>query len=148
MIEYRLKKSSPGLQYRLGSSAVHAEPCFDERADEPRPHGPLMVGAVALAHPALVVRDIAGRARRERAQAERRPEARLDSCDYLRGAFAIQKRNGKTANGEYLIGTKRGIDGAALMVAVNHIVKTTVPLVPKTRTERFKCSFEYRLPFG
>ena len=59
-----------GLFFGFGGSAADADPGFDEGADEPGPDGALMVGGVALVQRADVVRNVAGGAGGERAQAQ------------------------------------------------------------------------------
>ena len=54
---------------------MHLEPGVDERADQPGPHRALVIGRVARAQVAVVVRLVVGIARRERAQADRRQQA-------------------------------------------------------------------------
>ena len=61
----------------LGPVATHAQPGFDERPDEPRPHGALMVRAIALPDAAPVGAGT-GLVGRQRAQAERRQQSALD----------------------------------------------------------------------
>src|SRR5204862_2465828 len=69
------------LRLRVRSASADADPRVDERAEQPWPDRALMVGAVALARTALVVADVGGIAGLERAEADRRLQARLDRID-------------------------------------------------------------------
>src|SRR5215470_16515638 len=141
VIQNGLQKSSPSLLFRFCSIAVDVKPGFDERPNEPGPDRALMIGAVALAHAAFVMWNVSRLAGRERAQAERRPEARLDSGDDFRGPLAVEESDRQAADGKDLIGAKRGIDGAGTMIDVDDVVKTAVVLVPKTSAERRQSLF-------
>src|SRR5262245_32038226 len=79
-------------------AAADAEPGLDEGTDEPRPDGPLMVRAVALADSSLVARAVPGLPGRERAQAQRGQEARLHAVDDRPRALALEERLGKAAD--------------------------------------------------
>ena len=72
-----------------GIVAVHVEPRVDERADEPRPDGALMIGAVACGDAAFAPWLVGGVVRRERARAERRNQISLHDGDDRR---ALRRR--------------------------------------------------------
>ncbi len=71
----------------FGRHAADFHPGFDEGAEQPGPDGALVVGTVALAHAATVIRDVGGMAALERAQADGGPELALDGVDDLSGAL-------------------------------------------------------------
>src|ERR1044071_4733357 len=146
MIEDRLKEFSPGLQLRLRRSPVYPEPSFDEGAYQPRPDGPLVICAVAFAHAALVMWRVSGLGRRERAQAERRPEPRLDGGYDLIGSISIDESDRQAADSEDLIGAERRIDSAGLVIAIDDIVQIAALFIPKTRRKRLTAFFECRFP--
>jgi hypothetical protein len=59
------EEAGVGLGAGVRAVSAHAQPRFDERAEEPRPRGALMVSTVAGTHVAVVVRTIARLERRE-----------------------------------------------------------------------------------
>src|SRR6185369_12269461 len=95
--EERRQESCAGLRLRLARAAADADPGVDERAQEPRPDGALMIRGVALADAALVVRRVVGRARREGAEADRRLEACLDGVHDPACLLAFDDREGQAA---------------------------------------------------
>src|SRR5262249_14779889 len=92
VLEQRDEKTAARFRPVRRVVAVDPEPGIDERADEPGPHRALVIGAVALAHAALVAWAIRGIARRERPQAHRREEVALDGADHRFGTIALDER--------------------------------------------------------
>src|SRR2546430_3587387 len=86
MREQGVEEARARLGARRRRAAPDAHPGLDERAHEPRPDRALMVRAVALAWTARVARRVTGLAGRERAEAERGHEPRLDRVDDTAGA--------------------------------------------------------------
>src|SRR5882724_2973600 len=76
--EQRGEEARAGLAPGVDGVAADADPCLDERTDEPRPHGAVVVAAVALGGAAAVARLVARVVGRERAQAGGRPQRALD----------------------------------------------------------------------
>src|SRR5437660_1074476 len=112
MREQRLEKATARLGDRLRGAAADADPCLHERAHEPRPDGALVVRTVALADAALVARPVPGLVGRERAEAERGEQPRLDGVDDAASAFAFERREGKAADREDLVRTEGRVDRA------------------------------------
>src|SRR6186713_464346 len=61
--------------------AAHAQPGFDERAEQPGPGRALVIRVIALGRPAAVMAGVPRLEARERAQTERRQELALDALD-------------------------------------------------------------------
>src|SRR4051812_37884343 len=58
MIDERHDKTLAGFLFGLGRTAADAQPCLDERTDQPWPNGALMIAAVAFAGGAVVAADV------------------------------------------------------------------------------------------
>src|SRR5690348_8826542 len=94
MREQRFEKAAARLGDHLRGAAADADPRLDERAHEPRPDGALVVRAIALAHAAVVAGRVPGLVGRERAEAERGEQPRLDRIDDTASAFTFEHREG------------------------------------------------------
>src|SRR3972149_6896147 len=102
MPENGIEKFRAGLSLGLARSPPHSRPGLDKGPDEPRPDGPLVIGTIPLTNPPLVVRSIPRLPGRQRAQAERCPEARLNGLDDAAGPIVLEQRDGETAPREKL----------------------------------------------
>src|ERR1051326_4504218 len=89
---------------------------------------------------------VSGLARRERAQAERRPEPCFDSGHDFRGPLPVEESDRQAADSEDLIGAERRIDSAGLVIAIDDIVQIAALFIPKTRRKRLTAFFECRFP--
>src|SRR5437773_8342799 len=85
MIEQRLQIGAARLPLGSRGVAVNPRPGINIRAEEPRPHSALMIGAVALMHSECITRCVAGFAWRKRAQTQRSPEVILHRLDNEEG---------------------------------------------------------------
>src|ERR1700733_9286993 len=65
MLDQRRKKTRARLRLRPLIRLMHAQPCLDERTDQPRPHRSLVIGTVALHRTARVTSSIQRIGRRE-----------------------------------------------------------------------------------
>src|SRR5206468_6598016 len=130
--EQRLEEAPARLGTRRRRAAADAHPGLDEPAHEPRPDRPLVIRGVALARAALVAGRVAGLARRERAEAERGHEPRLDRVDHTPGLLPLDHRERQAADGEYLVRAERPVDGAGPVIDVGEM---TARLVPEARRE-------------
>ena len=65
MFEERLEIFAAGLLNASGRVLVNRYPRIDESPDKPRPDRALVIGAVSVAHSALIARRITGFSRRE-----------------------------------------------------------------------------------
>src|SRR5205809_7207194 len=110
MREQGVEEARARLGARRRRAAPDAHPGLDERAHEPRPDRALMVRAVALAWTARVARRVTGLAGRERAEAERGHEPRLDRVDDTAGALPFQPREPPAAHPEEPGRAKRRTD--------------------------------------
>jgi hypothetical protein len=52
--EQRIKPSLASRPFHLRRLAVHTYPCFDKWARQPRPHRPLMIGAIPFGDTTVV----------------------------------------------------------------------------------------------
>ena len=72
-------------QESRGSARVARErtpPCVDERSEQPRPNRTLMVGGIAAAQVAVVLRLVVGMLRAQGAQTERRQKLVANRFEY------------------------------------------------------------------
>src|SRR2546423_3514456 len=124
---------------------AHAQPRFDEGADEPWPDGALMIAGIARRHASAVVGDVTRLVRRKRAQPERRQEPRFNAIDNLACLVVRQEHERQAADGEDLIWAKCWVGRAGLMIAIDDIVKIAAAFIPKARFERHATGVENRL---
>src|SRR5262249_52607970 len=81
MLVERGKKMPAGLFSRGSVSAMHAHPCLNKWANQPRPNRTLMINRGPRTGNALVGWRVAGFGWRERAQTERGEQKNFDSID-------------------------------------------------------------------
>ncbi len=98
------KEFFAGLLLGICSVAAHAQPGFDERADEPGPDSALMVGSVAIMQAAGVMRRITGRAGGQRAQSLRREQLRLYRVDNLCAFLPFKSASGRPPTAKIWLG--------------------------------------------
>src|SRR5206468_1209662 len=116
-------EETPG---RLGVS-MHAEMGEGERAEEPAPHGPLVVRAIALDRPAAVVPLVSRVTGSQASATERREQMAGAGVDDLSLTLLRERAPGK-GDGEDLVGPER------LLVAVgrvDHVVAVAGARVPE-----------------
>src|SRR5205814_10056218 len=73
-LDERRERLFPGL----GGIAAHADPRFDERAREPRPHRAVVIDAIASERTSAVVCRVAWLPLAQRARTRRRPQLALE----------------------------------------------------------------------
>src|SRR5215468_5515947 len=127
-----LERRQPGfgLLSRRWTAAVHPDECGNERAHQPGPNSPLVVGPVAAIGAACVAATILRIAWRQGAQTIGRKKMSLNDVDDKYGAFRTQHRIRK-ADSKNLVGTDAGIRHTA----IHHVVKIATLLVPKLAIE-------------
>src|SRR5271166_1438076 len=136
MGQQRREKLFASLHFRFGGFAADANPRLDERSHQPRPHRPLVICTVPLAHTALVMRRVSILAGSKRSQPYRRQQPRFDGVNDAARACALQCREWQSAYCEDLIWTAHRIVDARAMVAINDVVEAAACFVPETRLER------------
>jgi len=94
MHQKRREKLLLRLLLRLSCSPADANPRFDECAHQPRPHRPLMVRTVTVAHAALITRRVSILAGSKRSQSYRRQQPRFDRVDDAARTRALKHREG------------------------------------------------------
>src|SRR3990170_2630172 len=146
MPENGIEKLRAGLSLGLARSPPPSRPGLDKGPDEPRPDGSLVIGAVSLANAPLIVGSIPRLPGRQRAQAERCPEARLNGLDDAAGPIVLEQGDGKTAHGEDLVRAEGGIGRPGLMIRIDHIVEIPAGLVPEAGAEGLGAACEEPLP--
>ena len=92
--------------------AANTHPRLDERTNQPRPDGALVIGAVALAHASDVMGCVAGFTRCQRAQTHGDPKPRFDRDDNAQRLFVLQQRKRQATHCKDLIGAEGCIDNA------------------------------------
>src|SRR3989304_1759557 len=146
MPENGIEKLRAGLSLGLARSPPHSRPGLDKGPDEPRPDGSLVIGAVSLANAPLIVGSIPRLPGRQRAQAERCPEARLDGLDDAAGPIGLGPGGGKPAHGEDRVGAEGGTARPGVMIGAHHIVEIPAGLVPEPGAEGPGAACEEPLP--
>src|SRR5688572_2917306 len=131
MVEKRLEVFAARLVDGGRSALVNPHPGINERAEEPRPDGALVISAVAFAHAALITRCVARFAGRERTKAQRSPEMILHRFDDEKGTVVLDETQGEPADGEDLIGTKGAVRLAGVMIHVDDVVENPTFGIPK-----------------
>ena len=71
---------------------IHLQPRVDERADQPAPHRALVIGGVARAQIAVVLRLVVAMTGRQRAQSDGRQQAIADHVEDRPPALAVEHR--------------------------------------------------------
>src|SRR5215831_11421628 len=146
MLVKRWKEPFARLLFRSGRGAAYAHPCFNKRADQPRPHRTLVINRISRARVALIMRRISGFARSERAQTDRRKQKHLNGINNMPRFFLRQQHERQSANSEDLVRAKSEIDYARLMVAVDHVSEVASMFIPELRFERRTTFFEQCFP--
>ena len=136
MLQQWCEEPAAGLAAGVVGAAVHPQPGLHERAQEPRPDGALVIGAVALDHPPFVMRPVAGFPRRQRAQAERRQQLPRDGVHDRRGALTLEQGEGQAPDREDLVRAQGGVRRAGDVACVHHIEEAVPLRVPEACAER------------
>src|SRR6266542_4867691 len=84
--------------------------------------------------------------RRERPESQRRPEASLHRVHDTPGPIPFENREGKSADGEDLVGPEARVEGPRGVVAVHDIVEEPSSLVPEPRGERPRGHLRHLVP--
>ncbi len=121
VLQQRQQEAGPGLRLRCRRMAAHAQPRLDEWPDQPGPDRALVIGRIAFLWAAAVSRDVIGVLARQRTQAERRQQFRLDQIDNTARSRAIQHRIGQAANRKDLVRADAVVRFAGHMVRVHNV---------------------------
>src|SRR6185369_13873949 len=113
-----------------GARSVHFHIRSDEWSDQPRPHRSLVICAIAFNRASLVASAILRIAGRESTQTVRREQMFANFLDYASRAVWRQHGEGQTDSKNLI-----GADGGVREVAVNHVIKTALFLVPEQAVE-------------
>ena len=107
---------------------MDAEPCVDERSDEPRPHGALVIGRIARAQVAVVRLLVIRMIGRQRAQSVRSQQLLLHDIEDALPARLIEHRKIERYR-ENLVRAQRRV------IRVDDIVEILTVRVPETLVE-------------
>ncbi len=119
---------------------IHLEPGVNKWADQPSPHGPLMIGRVASAEVAIVGRFIVRMSRGQRAQSDRGEQALLDDFQDWLPARLLKNRVAQ-CDGQELIRTAGRI---IALLTVHDIIQVAARPIPETGIERVPCPLRVR----
>src|SRR5205809_5207612 len=100
------KKFRAGFCFCLDCRAAHADPRFDEWADQPWPDRTLMINRISCARVALIVRRVSGFAGRKRAQTDWREQKHLHRFNHTTSFVFRQKHERQSADGDDLVRPK------------------------------------------
>src|SRR5215510_6184386 len=131
MRQQRLQETSTRFAFGSKRVSAYSHPGLDKRPNQPRPHGALMICAVPFAHAALVMCGVARLARRQRAQAERRPELVFHRFNNQPRPLTLEQSHRQTADGENLVWPERCVHSACLMIHIDEVVETRLIMIPK-----------------
>src|SRR5205085_949088 len=116
---------------------MHLEPRVDERADEPCPHGPLMIGSVTRTQVAEIALFVILMSGRQRAESHRREQPVPYRVQHGRPPLLVEYWIGQ-GDGQHLIGTAGRIVGPPFEPGVfDHVVQISALLEPEFLVERF-----------
>jgi hypothetical protein len=123
---------------RKGRVAAHTKPGFDKGAHKPRPDSSLMIAAVAAS---LVTGAIARFVWRQTTQTFGSQQRSFDDIHDGESRFLFEETEGQ-ADGENLVWTQARVQGAALMIAVNHIKETKSHIIPESGSKGSQACIE------
>ena len=103
----RLEKALTSFGDCVSRSSASPDPCLDERCQEPRPDGALVVRSVAREHTAAVVADVAPLSGRKRPQPDRRPQPGLDRIQRAASTLCINQHERQATEGQDLVRAER-----------------------------------------
>src|ERR1700733_10490820 len=116
---------------RGGGVAVDLHPGVDERADEPRPYGALVISKVARTQVSEVLGSVVGLTRREGTESHWCRQAALDLIEDTRPPRGIE--HGMTErHGEDLVRSERRV---VSVLAVDDVVEIAIGFVPEATIE-------------
>src|SRR5215218_964777 len=119
---------------------VHPQPGVDHGANQPAPHGALVVGGVSRAQVAVIGRLVVGMAWRQRTQANRRQQSILD--DIYDGCPAgLFEHRVLERYRQQLIGPARSVVSG---LAVHDVIQVAACLVPEAAVERLATAISQR----
>jgi hypothetical protein len=122
-IEWRQESVARFLLHK-GRVAAHTKPGFDTGAHKPRPDSSLMIAAVALDSIARFIWP-------KTTQPFGSQQRSFDDIHDGESRFLFEETEGQ-ADGENLVWTQARVQGAALMIAVNHIKETKSHIIPES----------------
>src|ERR1041384_1943247 len=136
------KKSCVRLLSCGSIRTMHAHPCFNKCANQPRPDRTLMISRIPGARVALIVRRVSLFAGSERAQSDRRKQKHFHRIDNSTRFVFRQKHERQSADCKDLVRTKCEIDYTGLMIAIDYVSQVTGVFVPEFGFESGAALFE------
>src|SRR5262249_50942217 len=115
--------------------SAHADPCFHEGPDQPRPDRALVINSIARGRIADIPPGVARFSSRERSQADRSDETALHEIDNTTRTATIEEANRQSADSEYLIWPARVVPRAVHVIDVHDVGKAAGPFVKEARDE-------------
>ena len=128
--EMRLKAVEKPSRHRA-IIGVNPEPSINEWANQPSPHGSLVIGCIASAQVAKIARFVIGLARRQRAQPDRRHQLCVHRGNNCLPIFSVEDRM-LECNRKDLVRSKRSV---VSVLAVDDVIEIAASRMPKTAIE-------------
>src|SRR5262245_58003365 len=126
--------------------ASHTNPCFNERPNQPRPSGALMVDSITRRRITEVLRRVSRLTGSQRSQSHRCQQVLLHRVHDSSRSFAFDEGDWKTSDREYLIGPQTVVARTGHMIDVDDIREKATVFVPKSLQEGNPAPIEYPTP--
>src|SRR5262249_40076000 len=130
----------------LARVASHADPRVDERSDQPRPDGSLVVHRVSRGRIPFIARRGAWLSGRPRPQSHPGQKMLLGSIGHPPGRPAINGPDGESSDCENLVRPKTVVTCPRYVVDIDNIDEPSELVVPEALAKREAASFEHAAP--